>query len=183
MQGEREVRAREAREQPVGQHRRRATEGFFGRLANHDECAAPAVAVLGHHPGRAGPGRHVEVVPAGVHHWRGRSVRAGNNDVAGEGESGFLFDWQGIQFGPQHYGRTRAVLHNRDDARSADRRRDVEAKRLRARGQLRRGLCFLECEFGVLVKVDVEAFDIQIDGIDFRWRRHRPARVVRLRRE
>ena len=53
-----------------------------------------------------------------------------------------------------------------DDAGLADAGRDLEAERLQARGQLRRGLRLLERQLRVLVKVLVERLDVRIDGVN-----------------
>ena len=68
VEREGEVGLGEAREQPVGEHRRRAAASLLGRLADDHQRAAPAVS------GRCASSRaapiqhgHVHVVAAGVH--------------------------------------------------------------------------------------------------------------------
>ena len=180
VQRQREVRAGETGEQAVLQHRRRAAAALFGRLADHHERALPAVAVFGHQARRARPRRHVNVVPARVHHRRRLSAGVPHDDRAGKRQAGLLFDRERVELGAKHDGRPGAILHDRDDARAADAGRDVEAEGFRARGQFRRGLRFLKRQLWMLMKVDVQRVDVRIDGVDFQRRRRRPGRAARL---
>ena len=117
VQRQRDVRAGKTGEQAVLQHRRRATAALFGRLADHHERALPAVAVFGHQARRARPRRHVNVVPARVHHRRRLSAGVPHDDRAGKRQAGLLFDRERVELGAKHDGRPGAILHDRDDAR------------------------------------------------------------------
>ena len=90
--------------------------------------------------------------------------------VLANAQARLLRNRQRIELGAQHDGWSGAVLHDRDDAGLADAGRDVEAERLHARGELRRGLRLLESELGVLVQVLVERLDVRIDRVDLRRR-------------
>jgi len=97
----------------------------------------------------------VEIVPAGMRHMHARASGIDRGRGAGEWQTGFLFDGQRIQFSAQHDGRARPVAQPRHQAGLADSRGHFVAQRAHARGQLRRGACFLEAQFRVLVQVFV----------------------------
>ena len=180
VQRQREVGTGEAGEEAVVQHGRCARAAFFGRLADHDQRAAPAIAVLGHQPGGAGPRRHVEIVSARVHDRRRLPGGVGRHHRAGERQSRFLRHRQRVELGAHHRGRSRAVLHHGDNARAAHAGRDVEAERLHARRQLGCRLRFLERQLRVAMEIDIQRLDVGIDGIDFRGGRCRSRRGDRL---
>ncbi len=166
MEGQRVIRLREALEQAVLQHRFGAVHVLFGRLADQHQGAAPSLAVLRHQLGGAVPGRHVQVVAAGVHHRRRFAGGVLTGGLARERQAGLFLDRQRIHFGTQHHGRAGAVLQDRDDAGTGDAGRDFVAQRLDALGQLGGGLVLVESEFRIAVQILVQALDGRVVGVE-----------------
>ena len=134
----------------------------------------PAVPVLRHQTRGPGPRRHVDIVSAGVRPRNRLAARVFHDDFTGERQIGFFLDGQGIQFGPQHHRRPRPIFHYRDNASLPDASSDLISQGPRARGKFGRRLHLLERQLRVLVQVDIQGFDVRIDGINFGRGRRRP---------
>ena len=68
MQRDREIRFRNHRVQPAGEHCLGAVNRFFRRLPDQNQSAAPLIFQLGEHLRRAQHVRDVNVVAARMHH-------------------------------------------------------------------------------------------------------------------
>ena len=81
------------------------------------------------------------------------------SDVAGKGESGFLFNRETVHVGPDEEGLTGPVLEETDDAESADALGDFESQGAHFGRQKRGGFLLAQRQFWVGVKVLVEFED------------------------
>jgi hypothetical protein len=143
-------------------HRGRTGQRLFGRLADQHQGAAPGLAVVRHQLGGGVPGRHVDVVAAGVHDRHGLAGRVLGGDRAGERQAGLFQHRQRIDLGAQHGDRAGAVLQDGDDTGAADAGGHFEAQRLDALGEFFCGLVFVEGQFRIAVQVLVQRFDARI---------------------
>ena len=176
MQGDDAVRLGETGIEAVFQHRHGAEADLFGGLGDHDQRALPFGLAGNEFAGRADPAGHVDVVTAGVHD---AGFFAGPCRIAeggGVGEPGFLDEWQRVHVGADHQRGAGAVLEDGDKAVAADAVLDLavflhcagfdplvakaggdgEAEALHLGAEDRRGVLFLEGEFGILVEVLVD---------------------------
>ncbi len=100
----------------VGQHRRRALDHLFSRLADEHQCAVPLALALGHLFRHADQHGHVQIVATGMHHRYRLSIRPRLGHVARELQAGFLRHRQGVHIGADHQPRPGSVLEDRDYA-------------------------------------------------------------------
>ena len=98
MQADAKVGHPKALVQAGFEHELCAGANFFGRLADHEQGAFPEFFVIGHETGRSKPGRHVHIVPAGVH-GPGFLPVVLDFDLAGIVEVGLFQHGQGIHVG------------------------------------------------------------------------------------
>ena len=115
--------------------------------------------------------RHVQIVPAGVHHPNVATGVVGGAHFAGVGQTGFFFDGERIQLGAQHDRRARSVLEYGHDSAAAHVFGDLISGTAPARGQLHRSFCFMRRQFRVLMQIEVERVSVRIDAVNFFRRR------------
>ena len=153
MEGERVIRLREARVEPVLYHRLGATNALLGGLDDEDDGALPPVLHRRQPPGGADHRGDVGIVPTGVHHRCVDAVDADLMDLAGIGETGFLLDRQSVHVGADQDGGTIAVAQHADDAGLADLLRHHHARHLaQFGGHTRAGLELAERQLGIAVE-------------------------------
>ena len=109
----------------------------------------------------------------------GLAARVFHHDFAGKRKTRFLLHRQGVQFGPQHDRGSRSVSHNGHNAGSPDASGDLVAQGLHAGSKFGRGLHLLERQLRILMKVDIQGFDVGIDGIHFGCGRSGPGGLAR----
>ena len=171
VQSHRHIRLGESGEQSVAYHALRAADGFLSGLANQEQRSVPCILAVRHDLGCTQNCRHVQIVPAGVHH---RNVATGvvcGAHFAGVGKAGFFFDGERIQFGAQHDGRARSVLEYGHYSGAAHPLGDLISGAAPAGGKLGRSLCFMRRQFGVLMQIEVERVSVRIDAVEFFRRR------------
>ena len=123
----------EAREQAVLDHAERAEADLLRGLSDHDQRALP-VGLAGDEIARGSdPDRHVQVVPAGVHHAGlftapGRVAR-----LRGVRQAGLLDERQPVHVGADHERGAGTVLEHCDEAVAADAVLDLAVVLLRTR--------------------------------------------------
>ena len=149
MQGQAEIRAREALEQPVLQHAERAADRLLGGLADEDHRAMPLVFDLPQHARRAHQPGHVDVVAAGVHHRHVLALRVFGGHRAGVRQTRLLFDGQRVHVRAEQDSGAGAVAQHPHDPELADAGGDFAAGLAQFLGHARRALHFLEGQFGV----------------------------------
>ena len=147
----------ESLQEPVGDHGARALHRLLRRLAEHHQRAAPAVPGPRQERGRAGPGRHVRVVAAGVH-------RAGHR--AGVGQAGLFLDRKRIQLGAQQHRRPLAVAEHAHHPRLADAGRHLVSQPAQLVGQAGGGLFLAQRQLGMPVQIEIESVELRIDRIE-----------------
>jgi hypothetical protein len=150
--------------QSVLEHGLGALLNLFRRLADHDQRSVPSLAVLCHQLGGTNPGRHVRVVPAGVHYRNGCAGGILRRHRAGIRQSGLFRHRQGIHVGAQHYCRSRPILQHGHYACAPDPGGYVIAKAAHALGQFGRSLFFLKGKLRVAMQVDVERLDRRVNS-------------------
>jgi hypothetical protein len=101
-----------------------------------------------------------------MHHRHLQTAVIMGDDVAGIGETGFLRHWQGIEFGAQHYHRARAVFEHAHYARAPDSWSDVVSKFAKLVGNFGGSLFLVIRKLGITVQVEIQGFDLGINGID-----------------
>jgi len=146
---------REALEQAVGHHRRRAAAVLFGRL--EDEAhGAVEIALLREQLCCAEQHRHVAVVPAGVH-------AAGVQRRVGAALGG-LGEGEGIHVGAQA-DRAAAVagFQRADHAGATDAALHLDAQQLEHAGDVVGGAALVEAGLGVAVQVVAPALQLRLE--------------------
>ena len=165
---------REAREEPVLEHGGRALDALLGRLADVDERAVPAVFILDEQGGGAHAGRHVQIVPAGVHHRNFDALIVVGGGVAGVGEFGLFKHGQRIKFGADHHGGSGPVLEHTHYSGITNVGGDFETEFPELVGNLGGRLFLMQREFGSAMQVFVERAHRGVDGADLLCGRRAP---------
>ncbi len=150
MQRHRNIRLRKSREQAILQHFLRAADRLFRRLADQDQSSVPGILGPRHDFSGAQQRRHVDIVPAGVHH---RNVLSGivfRMNFARVRQARFLFNRQCIEFCPQQDRWPRAILQHGNDPRATDVLGHFVSRGAQAGSQFGRSLHFVSGEFGML---------------------------------
>ncbi len=156
----------EAREEAILEHGGSAGADLFGRLSDEHESAMPAVASVAHERGGADQAGHVNVVPAGVHD--GNVVAGGvfGDDVARVGQAGVFVHRKSVEFGAQHDHWAVAVLQDADNAGATDSGGDFESELTEGVGKFGGGVHFVQREFGIAMKIEIQGFDAWVDSVD-----------------
>src|SRR5260221_14586113 len=103
---------------------------------------------------------------AGMHHWHFHAAVIMCGDMAGIRETRLLRDGQSIEFGAQHDHGAGAVLENTHYTCTADSGGNVVSELAKLVSDFSRSLLLMIGKLGIAMQVEVERFDLRIDGID-----------------
>ena len=166
---EHDVRAGEAVEHAVGDHRLGALAVLLGGLEHRDDGARPRVPIGDEPLERAQHRGDVHVVAARVHdrHIETRGVGAARG--ARVVEAGALGDREGVGVGAQpHHGTGLGVgarvADDRGDPGPPDARLELDAERGQMRRDDARGAGLLERELRMPVQIGVDGFEVERHG-------------------
>ena len=168
VQPEDEIRLREAGEETVLHHRVGAGDRLFRRLADEHQRSMPTVLLPREQRRCAHPRRHVDVMPARMHHRRDLAGIGLRRDRACIRKPGGLLERQRVHVGANQDGGPIAVAQNADDAGAANMLGDLEPQLAQARGQLRGRLVLVLGQLRIAVQVLVERVELWIDAVESR---------------
>ena len=103
-----------------------------------------------------------------MHHRHLDAAVVMRGDVTGVSETGFLRNRQGIELRAQHDHGARAVLEDANHTVAAHSGGDVVSELAKLVGDLGRSLLLVIRKLGIAVQVEIERFDLGIDGINLR---------------
>ncbi|AIY16762.2 Basic proline-rich protein precursor [Pimelobacter simplex] len=149
------VRLPEPLEEPVGHHVPRAVAVLLVGL-EHQQHPPPPLRVLREPRRRPQQARHVDVVPARVHHRVLLAVGRRRGRRARVRQPGVLLHGQAVHVGAQQHRRACASLERRDDAGASDAGRDVVLEGAEVVGDDARRPVLLAAQLGVAVEVLVD---------------------------
>lgn len=157
------IRSGETAIETVRKHRRRAGQGFFGRLADCDDGSSPLVSTTRKQFDRAEQSGHVRVMATGVHAiFFARTSKT---------QTGSLTNRKRVQFRAEEHDRPRAVAQYADDAMAAHARRDRQARSGKPGSYHTGSTDLFTCNLGVCMQIAV-ALEHPVQKVRGGWGTH-----------